>query len=117
MSDGGKASTSSSQSDQALIQGRKTVKSYGISIDASKIHEVAYEEQPESLRDLGVNVFDQDVFEEGVLQQVDDAIAELEDAFEKKQFKKQIETIDKALRYTTLSTMILNFVVQNLLFF
>ena len=99
MSDDRNTSSSSSIIDTGISHSRKTVKSYGISIDSSKIHEVAVEEQPESLRELGVNVFDQDVFEEGVLQQVDEAIAAQEEALEKQRLEKDLKSVEEQLRY------------------
>ena len=75
------------------------VKSYGIAIDSSKIHEVAIEERPENLQALGVNIFDQDVFEEGVLQQVDEAIAEQEEFLERERLNKELKSVQNELRF------------------
>ena len=100
MSDENNASLNSFPADPKPSRSRKTVKSYGISIDSSKIHEVAYEEQPTSLRELGVNVFDQDVFEEGVLQQVDEAIAAQEEALERQRLEKDLTAVEEELRYS-----------------
>jgi DNA excision repair protein ERCC-6 len=98
MSDDSGPSTSCVGSEAAFSPRQNVVKSYGISIDSSKIHEVAFEEQPETLRALGVNVFDQDVFEEGVLQQVDQAIAEQEEFLERERLSKELKSIEDELR-------------------
>ncbi len=98
MSEGSGPSSSCYASETAFSQRHNVVKSYGISIDSSKIHEVSFEEQPESLRALGVNVFDQDVFEEGVLQQVDKAIAEQEESLERERLNKELKWIEDEVR-------------------
>ena len=92
-------SSSCAGSDSGFSSRHNVVKSYGISIDSSKIHEVAFEEQPESLRALGVNIFDQDVFEEGVLQQVDEAIAEQEEFLERERLNKELKSNEDELKY------------------
>ena len=107
MSEGCGSSSSYLENEAACFQSHNVVKSYGISIDASKIHEVAVEEQPESLRELGVNVFDQDVFEEGVLQQVDQAIAKQEETLEKERLNKELKSIEDGLRFEICSVLLL----------
>ncbi|XP_028395196.1 DNA excision repair protein ERCC-6-like [Dendronephthya gigantea] len=91
-------SSSGIGSEKTFYHRRNFVRSYGISIDSSKIHEVAFEEQPENLRALGVNIFDQSVFEEGVLQQVDEAIAVQEEIFEKEKLRKKLKSVEDELR-------------------
>ena len=49
--------------------GHKT-RSYGISIDSGLIPSVPVEKQVSVLRNLGVNVFNQEEFEEGVLNKL-----------------------------------------------
>ena len=100
MSDNSGPSCSYLENEGTSSQCHNVVKSYGISIDSSKIHGVAAEEQPESLRELGVNVFDQDVFEEGVLQQVDQAIAKQEEILEQERLNKELKSIEDKFRYT-----------------
>ena len=51
--------------DDKKSTGRKT-KSFGISIDSGLIPSVPVERQVSVLRNLGVNAFNQDEFEEGV---------------------------------------------------
>ena len=63
------------QEDEETSPVSHKTKSYGISIDSGLIPSVPVEEQAAVLRNLGVNVFNQDEFEEGVLKQVDEAIA------------------------------------------
>nr|XP_054762956.1 DNA excision repair protein ERCC-6-like [Lytechinus pictus] len=56
--------------------GKKSSSSKGsiFHIDTTLIHTVPSSEQATELKDLGVSVFDQEEFEQGVLQQVDQAI-------------------------------------------
>ena len=103
MSEGCGSSSSYVENEATSSSAHNVVKSYGISIDSSKIHEVAVEEQPESLRELGVNVFDQNVFEEGVLLQVDEAIAKQEKYLEKERLNKDLNSIEDELRFVLFS--------------
>ena len=91
--------SSSSFANECSPRHINVVKSYGIAIDSSKIHEVAIEERPEDLQALGVNIFDQDVFEEGVLQQVDEAIAEQEEFLERERLNKELKSVQNELRF------------------
>lgn len=43
-------------------------------VDRNQIESIALENQPEELRALGIVAYDQSTFEEGILQQVDDAL-------------------------------------------
>ena len=70
-------------------------KSYGISIDSGLIPSVPVEEQASVLRNLGVNVFNQDEFEEGVLKQVDDAIAVKETEEIVRGWEKNLKAVDE----------------------
>lgn len=77
--------------------GHKT-KSYGISIDSGLIRSVPVEEQVSVLRNLGVNVFNQDEFEEGVLKQVDEAIAVKETEEIVKGWEKNLKAVDEDIK-------------------
>lgn len=76
----------------------KVVKSFGISIDSSRINEVSLQDRPDDLSGLEVNIFDQDVFEEAVLQQVDEAISKREEALKKERLIKDLKEIEDELR-------------------
>lgn len=75
-----------------------TTKSYGISIDSSRIRAVPVEEQSTVLRGLGIDVFDQEEFEEGVLKQVDEAIAAKEMEALVKSWEKQLKSVEEEIR-------------------
>ena len=75
-----------------------TTKSYGISIDSGLIPSVPVEEQASVLRNLGVNVFNQDEFEEGVLKQVDQAIAVKETEEIVKGWEKNLKAVDEDIK-------------------
>lgn len=77
--------------------GKKT-KSFGISIDSGLIPSVPVEKQVSVLRNLGVNVFNQDEFEEGVLKQVDQAIAVKETEEIVKGWEKNLKAVDEDIK-------------------
>ncbi|KAL9956256.1 hypothetical protein ACROYT_G037709 [Oculina patagonica] len=77
--------------------GHKT-KSYGISIDSGLIRSVPVEEQASVLRNLGVNVFNQDEFEEGVLKQVDEAIAVKETEEIVRGWEKNLKAVEEDIK-------------------
>ncbi|XP_032221486.2 DNA excision repair protein ERCC-6 [Nematostella vectensis] len=67
--------TEKNSDDKDCQNTRHSSSTYGIAIDSSRIRSVPLEEQSTVLRDLGIGVFDQEEFEEGILKQVDEAIA------------------------------------------
>lgn len=73
-------------------------KSYGISIDSGLIRSVPVEEQASVLRNLGVNVFNQDEFEEGVLKQVDEAIAVKETEEIVRGWERNLNAVDEDIK-------------------
>ncbi|XP_068760439.1 DNA excision repair protein ERCC-6-like isoform X1 [Montipora capricornis] len=77
--------------------GHKT-RSYGISIDSGLIPSVPVEKQVSVLRNLGVNVFNQEEFEEGVLKQVDQAIAVKETEEIVKGWEKNLKVVDEDIK-------------------
>ena len=87
-----------SLTDEEKIPSHKT-KSYGISIDSGLIPSVPVEEQASVLRNLGVNVFNQDEFEEGVLKQVDEAIAVKETEEIVKGWERNLKAVDEDIRW------------------
>ena len=86
-----------SSTDEDKAAGHKT-KSYGICIDSCLIPSVPVEEQASVLRNLGVNVFNQDEFEQGVLKQVDEAIAIKETEEIVKGWEKNLKAVDEDIK-------------------
>jgi len=74
--------------------------SYGIEIDREKIKCVPLNEQNEVLKDLGVSAYEQEEFEEGVLQQVDSAIEEREWRIAVKAAQKNVQNVKDEIRTT-----------------
>ena len=83
--------------DDKKYTGRKT-KSFGISIDSGLIPSVPVERQVSVLRNLGVNAFNQDEFEEGVLKQVDEAITVKETEEIVKGWEKNLKAVDEDIK-------------------
>lgn len=86
------------QEDEETSPVSHKTKSYGISIDSGLIPSVPVEEQAAVLRNLGVNVFNQDEFEEGILKQVDEAIAVKETEEIVKGWEKNLKAVDEDIR-------------------
>lgn len=84
--------------DEDKVSSHKT-KSYGISIDSGLIPSVPVEEQASVLRNLGVNVFNQDEFEEAVLKQVDEAIAVKETEELVRGWEKNLKAVNEDIRW------------------
>uniref|UniRef100_A0A8C9TFT4 DNA excision repair protein ERCC-6 n=1 Tax=Scleropages formosus TaxID=113540 RepID=A0A8C9TFT4_SCLFO len=72
-----------------------------VHIDRQKIQTVSRVAQATELQDLGVDVYDQDVLERGVLQQVDHAIQQASQAAAKTEAKKEYESVLDDLRSCT----------------
>ena len=73
-------------------------KSFGIAIDSSKIRAVPVAEQSAVLRDLKIDVFNQEEFEQGVLDQVDEAIAVKEAEELRKGWEKALAAVNEDIR-------------------
>ncbi|CAI5774035.1 excision repair ERCC-6 [Podarcis lilfordi] len=72
-------------------------------IDRQQIQSVARGAQADELRDLEVDVYDQDVLEQGVLQQVDNAINEANKAVQIADAEKEYQSVQDDLRSCTTS--------------
>uniref|UniRef100_A0A670I4R4 DNA excision repair protein ERCC-6 n=1 Tax=Podarcis muralis TaxID=64176 RepID=A0A670I4R4_PODMU len=72
-------------------------------IDRQQIQSVARGAQADELRDLEVDVYDQDVLEQGVLQQVDNAINEANKAVQIADAEKEYQSVLDDLRSCTTS--------------
>ena len=80
------------------------ISSYGIEINREKIKCIPINEQIEAFKDLGVSVYEQEEFEDGVLQQVDDAIEEQERRIAIKAAEKSVQNIRDEIKYISNST-------------
>lgn len=69
-----------------------------LQIDRQQIQSVSYSAHAAELKDLGVDVYDQDVLEQGVLQQVDNAINEANKAAKIANASKEYESVLEDLR-------------------
>lgn len=96
-----KSEENETEGEQINPSGHKT-KSYGISIDSGLIRSVPVEEQAFVLRNLGVNVFNQEEFEEGVLKQVDDAITVKETEEMVRGWEKNLKVVDEDIKLVLL---------------
>ena len=76
---------------------QRSIHSYGISINTSEITAVSLENQGNELRDLDVDVYEHDQFEDGIIKQVDFALATAESEFRKNITRKQIEQIESEI--------------------
>lgn len=74
------------------------VRSYGIDISRQKIKSVPLHAQDTALQDLGVSAYEQEEFEEGVLQQVDEAIEEQEKKLAIGYAEKNLRNIQEEIR-------------------
>ena len=64
-----------------------------LQINRQQIQSVSYKAQAAELRGLGVDVYDQDVLEQGVLQQVDDAINKAANATKIADAEKEYQSV------------------------
>ena len=80
------------------------ISSYGIEINREKIKCIPINEQIEAFKDLGVSAYEQEEFEDGVLQQVDDAIEEQERRIAIKAAEKSVQNIRDEIKYISNST-------------
>ena len=72
---------------------KKSSKGSVFHIDTSLIQAVPAKEQASELQDLGISVFDQEEFEQGVLQQVDQAINEEEAKLSRVRDEKELKAV------------------------
>lgn len=68
-------------------------------INRQEIQAVAQDDQAAELQGLGVDVYDQDVLEQGVLQQVDRAFQEANQATARAEAEKEYESVLDDIRY------------------
>ncbi|XP_041866515.1 DNA excision repair protein ERCC-6 [Melanotaenia boesemani] len=85
-----------------------------LQIDRQRIQAASASSGADELQDLGVAVYDQDVLEQGVLQQVDEAIQEASQAAAKAEAEKQYEAVLDDLRSVTASLKQINKIIEQL---
>ncbi|NWI92567.1 ERCC6 protein, partial [Pitta sordida] len=85
-----------------------------LQIDRQQIQSVSCSAHAAELKDLGVDVYDQDVLEQGVLQQVDNAINEANKAAKIANASKEYELVLEDLRSCTTSLRQINKIIEEL---
>ncbi|XP_009998650.1 PREDICTED: DNA excision repair protein ERCC-6 [Chaetura pelagica] len=85
-----------------------------LQINRQQIQSVSYSAQAAELKDLGVDVYDQDVLEQGVLQQVDNAINEANKATKIADAEKEYPAVLDDLRSCATSLKQINKIIEQL---
>nr|XP_009933983.1 PREDICTED: DNA excision repair protein ERCC-6 [Opisthocomus hoazin] len=85
-----------------------------LQINRQQIQSVSYSAQAAELKGLGVDVYDQDVLEQGVLQQVDNAINEANKARKIADAEKEYQSVLDDLRSCTTSLKQINDIIEQL---
>ncbi|XP_059677039.1 DNA excision repair protein ERCC-6 [Gavia stellata] len=85
-----------------------------LQINRQQIQSVSYSAQASELKGLGVDVYDQDVLEQGVLQQVDNAINEANKATKIADAEKEYQSVLDDLRSCTASLKQINKIIEQL---
>ncbi|NXD75477.1 ERCC6 protein, partial [Halcyon senegalensis] len=85
-----------------------------LQINRQQIQSISYSAQAAELKGLGVDVYDQDVLEQGVLQQVDNAINEANKATKIADAKKEYQSVLEDLRSCTTSLKQINKIIEQL---
>ncbi|NXG59559.1 ERCC6 protein, partial [Hemiprocne comata] len=85
-----------------------------LQINRQQIQSVSYSAQAAELKGLGVDVYDQDVLEQGVLQQVDNAINEANKATKIADAEKEYQSVLDDLRSCATSLKQINKIIEQL---
>ncbi|KFQ91270.1 DNA excision repair protein ERCC-6 [Nipponia nippon] len=85
-----------------------------LQINRQHIQSISYSAQAAELKGLGVDVYDQDVLEQGVLQQVDNAINEANKATKIADAEKEYRSVLDDLRSCTTSLKQVNKIIEQL---
>ncbi|KAM6330392.1 DNA excision repair protein ERCC-6 isoform 1-T2 [Podargus strigoides] len=85
-----------------------------LQINRQQIQSISYSAQAAELKGLGVDVYDQDVLEQGVLQQVDNAINEANKATQIADAEKEYKSVLDDLRSCTTSLKQINKIIEQL---
>ncbi|KAJ1144469.1 hypothetical protein NDU88_010767 [Pleurodeles waltl] len=107
------ASNARTSACTAALEGPRKGQSL-VRIDRQQIQAVERSAQASELEGLGVDVYDHDVLEQGVLQQVDEAINEASKAAKAAEAKKEAQTLQEELRSCTTSLMHINKIIDQL---
>ncbi|XP_009676141.2 DNA excision repair protein ERCC-6 isoform X2 [Struthio camelus] len=83
-------------------------------INRQQIQSISYSAQAAELKGLGVDVYDQDVLEQGVLRQVDNAINEANKATKIADAEKEYQSVLDDLRSCTISLKQINKIIEQL---
>ncbi|XP_010130977.1 PREDICTED: DNA excision repair protein ERCC-6-like [Buceros rhinoceros silvestris] len=85
-----------------------------LQINRQQIQSISVSAQAAELRGLGVDVYDQDVLEQGVLQQVDNAINEANKAVRVAEVEREYRSVLEDLRSCTTSLRQINTIIEQL---
>ncbi|KFW60990.1 DNA excision repair protein ERCC-6 [Pygoscelis adeliae] len=85
-----------------------------LQINRQQIQSISYSAQAAELKGLGVDVYDQDVLEQGVLQQVDNAINKTNKATKIADAEKEYQSVLDDLRSCTTSLKHINKIIEQL---
>ncbi|NXY40354.1 ERCC6 protein, partial [Ceuthmochares aereus] len=85
-----------------------------LQINRQQIQSISHSAQAAELKGLGVDVYDQDVLEQGVLQQVDNAINEANKAAKAADAEKEYQSVLDDLRSCTTSLKQINKIIEQL---
>ncbi|XP_010145433.1 PREDICTED: DNA excision repair protein ERCC-6-like, partial [Eurypyga helias] len=85
-----------------------------LQINRQQIQSISHSAQAAELKGLGVDVYDQDVLEQGVLQQVDNAINEANKAAKVADAEKEYRSVLDDLRSCTASLRQINTIIEQL---
>ncbi|XP_022619416.1 DNA excision repair protein ERCC-6 isoform X1 [Seriola dumerili] len=85
-----------------------------LQIDRQRIQAASASSGADELQGLGVAVYDQDVLEQGVLQQVDEAIQEANQAAAKAEAEKEYQSVLDDVRSVTTSLKHINKIIEQL---
>ncbi|NXU54941.1 ERCC6 protein, partial [Turnix velox] len=85
-----------------------------LQINRQQIQSVSHSAQATELKGLGVDVYDQDVLEQGVLQQVDNAIIEANKAANRADAEKEYQSVLDDIRSCTTSLKHINNIIEQL---
>ncbi|XP_009958078.1 PREDICTED: DNA excision repair protein ERCC-6-like [Leptosomus discolor] len=85
-----------------------------LQINRQQIQSISHSAQAAELKGLGVDVYDQDVLEQGVLQQVDNAINEANKAAKIADAEKEYQSVLDDLRLCTTSLKQINKIIEQL---
>ncbi|NXF92830.1 ERCC6 protein, partial [Eubucco bourcierii] len=108
------SSTSQSSTSMAVLSEMPRRGQPLLQINRQQIQSISHSAQAAELKGLGVDVYDQDVLEQGVLQQVDNAINEAHKATKTADAEKEYQSVLDDLRSCTTSLKQINKIIEQL---